>query len=55
MDNYTVQFVFDYCVVTAHCEADSAESAPDLAWDWLGNSGVVADRSLVIDEIVTEA
>lgn len=52
MDNYNVQFVFDYCVISASCHADSEESAPDLAWDWLAQSGVRADMNDCIDIIV---
>lgn len=37
MDNFQVAFVFDYCTITASCEAD-IESAPDLAWDWIEES-----------------
>ena len=35
MDNYQVTFVFDYCTITARCQADQEESAPDLAWWWV--------------------
>jgi hypothetical protein len=55
-DNYSVTFVFEYCTITASCLAEDAESAPDLAWDWvvesIGLSGRHYDRVL---ETVVEA
>lgn len=53
MDNYTVTFVFDYCVVTATCNADEIESAPDLAWDWVRESLGNIDRDAAIEVTVT--
>lgn len=44
MDNYRVTFMFDYCMIEAYCYADSEDSAPDLAWEWVSESiGVNGD------------
>lgn len=51
--DYTVSFVFDYCVITAAVTADYVEIAPDMAWEWVANSGIIANRADCIDEIVT--
>lgn len=53
MDNYSVTYVFDFCVVTATCYADEPESAPDLAWDWVRESLGGVDRSAAIEVSVT--
>jgi hypothetical protein len=53
-DNYTVTFVFDYCVITASCNADSPDSAPDLAWDWVEQSlGQSLSRHSAVEVLVT--
>lgn len=54
MNSYNVQFVYDYCILSAHCNADSPDSAPDLAWDWIESSGIVADRDNCIDIVVRD-
>lgn len=54
LDNYTVTFVFDFCVITASCNADSPESAPDLAWDWVEQSlGQNLSRKSVVEVLVS--
>ena len=36
--------MFDYCTIEAYCYADSEDSAPDLAWEWVSESiGVNGD------------
>lgn len=54
MNSYNVQFVYDYCILSAHCNADSPESAPDLAWDWIESSGFIADKDSCIEIIVRD-
>ena len=54
LDNYTVTFVFDFCVITASCNADSPESAPDLAWDWVEQSlGQNLSRKSAVEVLVS--
>lgn len=54
MENYIVQFVFDYATISANCEADDPDSAPDLAWDWVVECGIVANRDNCIDIVVMD-
>lgn len=36
--------MFDHCMIEAYCYADSEDSAPDLAWEWVSESiGVNGD------------